>query len=223
MKENSKDLYEILGVKKNSSEKEIKKAYRKKAKEVHPDVKADSNNEFIDLAKAYKILSDPIRKDNYDRLGYDDPEMLNQDKLAISIIENLFSQFLSQNESLFDTEDIFRFISNMIKKKTAQLHNEKIKFENKIKFLKKVKSRIKFKKNNTEKNNFIFSIIDSQISSLKIEIKKSKFYIEINDKSLIILKDYSYDIEIFNNSSTGFLNLNRIFSGSTSTATTGNF
>jgi len=60
--------YEVLGVEKNSSPEEIKKAYRKLSKEHHPDVGGDENK-FKDIAAAYDILSNPDKKQQYDMGG----------------------------------------------------------------------------------------------------------------------------------------------------------
>lgn len=71
----SKDYYSILGVNKNASEAEIKKAYRKMAMQYHPD-KNPNNKEaeakFKDAAEAYEILSNPDKKKHYDAYGTTD-------------------------------------------------------------------------------------------------------------------------------------------------------
>ena len=64
-----KDYYDILGVNKSSNESEIKKAYRKLAKEKHPDVGGDEN-EFKEIAEAYEVLSNPDKKSDYDTYGH---------------------------------------------------------------------------------------------------------------------------------------------------------
>jgi len=72
----SKDYYNILGVDKNATEDQIKKAYRKKAMELHPDKNpgnADAEAKFKDAAEAYDVLSDSGKKSNYDRYGSADP------------------------------------------------------------------------------------------------------------------------------------------------------
>jgi molecular chaperone DnaJ len=69
-----RDPYELLGVPRDASEQAVKKAFRKLARELHPDVNAhdpQAEEKFKEAAEAYEILSDPTRRATYDRYGYE--------------------------------------------------------------------------------------------------------------------------------------------------------
>lgn len=67
-----KDYYKILGVNRNADEKEIKRAYRKLARQFHPDVNPGdkrAEERFKEINEAYEVLSDPEKRTKYDQLG----------------------------------------------------------------------------------------------------------------------------------------------------------
>lgn len=82
----SKDYYEILGVDKNATTDDIKKAYRKKAIEHHPD-KGGDEEKFKEAAEAYETLSDPDKKSSYDTFGSDKYQSHSFN------MDDIFSQF----------------------------------------------------------------------------------------------------------------------------------
>ncbi len=102
----SPDYYEILGVSKDATSEQIKKAYRKMAMKVHPDVAqtSDAEEKFKQLNEAYEVLSDPNKKAVYDRGG--DPlgrSGAGSDPFGSMGFGN-FSGFTSQG---FDLGDLF--------------------------------------------------------------------------------------------------------------------
>ena len=71
-----RDYYEVLGVEKNASEDEIKKAYRKIAIKYHPDRNPgdkEAEEKFKEAAEAYDVLHDPQKRQQYDQFGFDGP------------------------------------------------------------------------------------------------------------------------------------------------------
>ena len=95
------DYYQILGVKRNASEDEIQKAYRKLARRHHPDLADDKNTakeQFQKVQNAYDVLSDKKKRQLYDQLGPNFERMGGQ---------NPFQQAASGHEMHFDMEQLF--------------------------------------------------------------------------------------------------------------------
>jgi molecular chaperone DnaJ len=70
----TRDYYEVLGVSRDADDATIKKAFRRLARELHPDVNTndpEAENKFKEAAEAYEVLSDPERRATYDRYGHE--------------------------------------------------------------------------------------------------------------------------------------------------------
>lgn len=91
-----RDYYDVLGLSKGASEDEIKKAYRKLAKQYHPDINKspDAEAKFKEINEAYEVLSDSQKRSNYDQFGFD------------GVDSNGFGQGFS-NFNMDDLGDIF--------------------------------------------------------------------------------------------------------------------
>jgi len=91
-----RDLYEVLGVKREASAAEIKKAYYRLAKQYHPDHNPEdtaAEEKFKEAANAYQILSDDDQRARYDRFGFDGIGRANGAGGGFSSVEDIFSAF----------------------------------------------------------------------------------------------------------------------------------
>ncbi|MBU4691628.1 DnaJ domain-containing protein [Mycoplasma sp. ES3225-GEN-MYC] len=92
-----KDYYEVLGVSKDASEKEIKHAYRKLAMQYHPDKLKDgtSDKKMQELNEAYEVLSDKQKRENYDKYGSEEGPQGFGDFGGFSGFGDIFSNFFN--------------------------------------------------------------------------------------------------------------------------------
>ena len=96
-----RDYYEVLGISKSASKDEIKKAYRKLARQYHPDVNKEpgADEKFKEISEAYEVLSDDQKKAHYDQFGHVDPNQgfggggFSGDFGGFGGFEDIFSSF----------------------------------------------------------------------------------------------------------------------------------
>jgi len=91
-----RDYYEVLGVEKNASAEDIKKAYRKKAIQYHPDKNPgdkEAEEKFKEAAEAYEVLSDPQKRQRYDQFGHAGMGGAGGFSGGFTNMEDIFSQF----------------------------------------------------------------------------------------------------------------------------------
>lgn len=92
-----RDYYEILGVARESSPEEIKKAFRQTARKLHPDVNKapDAHEKFQEANEAYQVLSEPQKRAAYDRFGHSGVNMDGMPNFDFGSFEDLFSDIFT--------------------------------------------------------------------------------------------------------------------------------
>ena len=193
------DYYETLGVDSEATAEEIKKAYRKRANEVHPD-KGGSKEEFAELSIAYKVLSDPESRKKYDQTGIDD-DMADEVKAAIKFVQDQFATISKELCSAIKDAKTIEMSNFNIQARVRKYTSKKIMeetdqialCESAIAALQKLKPKVKFKKRKKSKcSRDLFSAVNKELEE---NVRNSKAQHEANLKmlkiALSILDDYS--------------------------------
>jgi DnaJ-class molecular chaperone len=95
-----RDYYEILGVQRDASKAEVKTAFRRLARELHPDVNdhdPEAEEKFKEAAEAYEVLSDPERRRAYDAYGHEGLRGAGAAPHGFSSVEDIFQAFFGGN------------------------------------------------------------------------------------------------------------------------------
>lgn len=101
------DYYDVLGIPRTATEKEIKTAFRKLAAQHHPDKGGDSKK-FVEIKEAYETLNDPKKRQMYDQFGTADPQQAGfqqQGFGGFGDVNDIFAEMFGQGGSPF--EDVF--------------------------------------------------------------------------------------------------------------------
>ena len=125
-----RDYYEVLGVARNASEDEIKKAYRQLALQYHPDRNpgnAEAEEAFKEASEAYEVLRDPEKRGLYDRFGHDG--LRNTGFQGFTNFEEIFSSF----SSIF--EDFFDFGPRTRRRRTGPMRGDDLRYDLGIDFM----------------------------------------------------------------------------------------
>jgi len=183
-----KDFYEVLGVKKDASQDQIKKAYRGKAVNAHPD-KGGSQEDMAELSRAYSTLKDNVKRIEYDRTGKE-PE--DTQSLSRDIIMNVFIDILNLPE---EPVNCLATAIASINNRIHDLNKERKGVVGKINSLKQRRTRITKKKEDNQVNLWQV-LIDKQLEGGNGIIAEVDKRIKAHEDALKMLEDYEGD-EVF--------------------------
>lgn len=183
------DLYKTLGLKRTAAQKDIHRAYRKKAKTAHPDG-GGSVQAFNALVLAYSVLSDARRRSRYDETGeIDPPRPDNFDGGAIEIIAEKLGLVIHAEHDL-STMDVGALIEQAIRDdvaaRKASVSHQKRAGER----LAKLRARTKRKAEGDD--NLVARVLDWHELAIKNHITKHEESIRFLERALEILEDYSF-------------------------------
>ena len=184
---NNINLYNKLKINKNASTEDIKKAYRKLAKEHHPDKNNGVESpEFIEISLAYNILSDEIKRQKYDDTGEYDSNTMDIHQLALQTLAACFFQIVKNPNYPYNTENLFDVMISTIGKATGQEKIKKRNAHDSIDRLNEINDRI------IGEDNLFNEMINSEIRLNRGHLERIDREIEILNESLEIVKKYKY-------------------------------
>lgn len=189
----STEFYDKLGVSPDATQDQIKKAFRKKAKDLHPDKNPGDKKkeeEFKEIAQIYDTLSDPNARRRYDTDGnaMNTETFVRQEALGV-VISHVLMIILKKGESIFSTE-IFKEISQVLKTDGFD-HLDKIKaIKKEAKKIDKILSKIVHKHG---ENSFLHQAITAEKNKMLMSISEHKLKIKILKAAKIIVKEYRFN------------------------------
>lgn len=143
--------YEELSVPRDASPTEVKRAYRKRAKETHPDSSSPDREAFERATRANIVLSDPTKRERYDKTGTIDETVDNALANAVSLIIGFISSQVVNHVSGGPdpcTRDLVKECCDNFKQNILGFENQKVQINRAIKSLTKIIAKLKSKKDN---------------------------------------------------------------------------
>lgn len=183
-----KNLYEILDVRKDASESDIKKAYRKKAQSSHPDKEGGDEELFKAVQKAYEILSDANKRKHYDETGEESKGNLNNDVIEslIGIVLNVVQGNDVKRNNILETA------ITLVHRQQDAHRSKRKQAETQYERLAEAARRIKCVEG---KENILKLALESQASWIKIAIEEIDKVLSIGEEILVVISDYSYETD----------------------------
>jgi curved DNA-binding protein CbpA len=181
------DLYEQLGVPKNATGKDLKKAYRDKSRETHPD-HGGNEEDFKQLVRAYKILENPDTRKRYD--NGEDPDKMTSggtqaDEVTLCVI-GLYVDVVEQID--VDNTDVIQTMLNHLKSNHHVLDQEIAKCKARIKRYDSAMKRT----NRDSGNNLLADMMKNRIADVEREIAEFERQKEIRKKAREMVNEYKY-------------------------------
>ncbi|TCT40315.1 DnaJ-like protein [Martelella mediterranea] len=188
------DPYEVLGIDRKSDEKTVRAAYRKLAKEAHPDSGGDEDS-FGQLQASYDLLKNPVRRKVYDDTGYD-PELAEPNDLkGLLLLEPLV------NEMILDEREPGSFdpIAAMRRKLSDDILKSRfhiLELERHRARVRKHMDRVAKKARNDSGSDVLGAMLRARSESIAEAIKNAEEQIAAIEQAYTMLEGYSYEIDL---------------------------
>jgi len=179
--------YDVLGVPIDADDRTVKRAYRNKAKKLHPDAGGD-RDAFERTVKALAVLTDPLRREKFDRTGRIDDEQadLGPDHGALTMLGNMLSQMLAGDEDPLQ-HDLVAVMREILTKEEHKERDGLTKMDRAVERIHKIKKRFKGK----SAGKFV-AMLDWQIMQIEFTKKRQEQIKKDRARALEILADAEF-------------------------------
>jgi curved DNA-binding protein CbpA len=187
------NMYEILGIPKNATKDEIKKAYKAKAMEHHPD-RGGNEEKFIEVLQAYEILSDSEKRSIYDEHGTVNSILTDINDIAIQTIESLVRKYIHDKTVFNPSYNIVELIKSFAHKNRKDSLNKINSNTSLIKDLTRFKKKIRSK----NEKNIILDVVEEELFKIDSDNYQLRFQVRMNEKLIDIISNYSVEDILLN-------------------------
>lgn len=183
------DLYEILGIAKNATIEEIKKAYRKLSQECHPDKPTGSHDKFVAIVQAYEVLKNPQQREHYDNTGtFGGKEAASPETIAINMLQNALKSIIDYYGARLKYVDVIDEVNSKLDEGIANSKDKIQQAEARLVDLNDLRART----SHTDEIDLIGGLIDNNIKSAQGEITFMEKNIQGLKKAKEILKTQGF-------------------------------
>ncbi len=196
------DLYKLLGVKKDATKEQIKKAYRKKANKHHPDKKGGDIKKFQEVSLANEILSDDEKRNRYDNgdnvFNNADPEIVMKQRMT-----QVFSDLVGMKDLDYKHVDIFAHLIENVKSILGQYPVMLDGMEKDLEKQKDILDRI-----SGDNSKLFTNVMSSKIEDTEAKIDSLKKEKILTEKIIVFLEVNEYRTDIKEQVFTGNFSFN---------------
>ncbi|TPW33103.1 J domain-containing protein [Martelella alba] len=196
------DPYEVLGLERSADEKAIRTAYRRLAKEAHPDSGGDEE-QFARLQASYDLLKDPVRRKIFDDTGFD-PELSDpKDLKGLMLLEPLVNEMIldDREPGSFDPVAAMRrkLSDDILKNRFHILELERHRTR-----VRKHLDRLARKKNKAGGSDVLGSMLRARTESISEAIHSAEQQIEFIEQAYTMLEGYAYELQSDDEADDGY-------------------
>ena len=187
-------LYDTLDLPNEADAATIKRAYKKKAKETHPD-NGGTAEQFAKVSRAYLVLSDPIRRAKYDTTG-EIPEVSPESaplNLLVQFFVTLVTMYANGQGQDPCTTNLIEVARQQFRQEIVNAENQQVKLRRTIKLWEKVAA--KFKKHSDKTPDIIKRSMEGQIPPLEQQMRLMDEQIEMSKDAIKLLDGYTFEFD----------------------------